>query len=260
MKKSLSLYRMILSGLLVLSLAGCNLLGSDDPEAGTVTVELNNRINAQAITLNNQAYTSAAGHNYSVTLLEYILTDLTLVAESGEEIVITAAHYVNAEDDASLSIDPVEIPAGVYSMLKFTFGVTGENNVFGNLDRSLEMDNMLWPMMMPMGDGQTERYHYMRFEGRYGADNVFRIHTGPSGGSDYSIDVELPADFDVDGENWGLEIDINLDQWLTGPNNWDFDDYGMIMGNPAAQSIIYENGNSVFDLDHAHELGHDHEN
>ena len=103
-------------------------------------------------------------------------------------------------------------------------------------------------MMMPMGDGTTERYHYMRFEGRYGTDGTFRIHNGPSGGGDYSFAVTLPINLEVDGNTASVQIDMNLDQWLTAPNVWDFDDYGMIMGNQGAQSLLQENGASVFSV------------
>ncbi len=249
MKKPYSLSHIILPCLLVFFLAGCELFGSKDPEPGRLTVEISNQIASEDIALNEQIYTSTAGHNFSITLIEYILTDIALVDEDGNVVPVAAAHYVNGDDATTLNLDPVEVPAGRYTSLQFTYGITGEDNVFGALERTQDFDNMLWPMMMPMGDGQTERYHYMRFEGRYGTDSVFRIHNGPTGGNDYSIDVSMPIDIDVDGQDWTAHIKMELDQWLTAPNTWNFDDYGMIMGNPAAQSLLYDNGQSVFELD-----------
>ena len=41
---------------------------------------------------------------------------------------------------------------------------------------------------------------------------------------------------------------MNLDQWLTEPNEWNFEDFGMIMGNQHAQNLVYQNGHSVFKL------------
>lgn len=232
--------------LLLFLIAGCDLFGSKDPEPGFVEVAISNQIDGTPIALNQQSYTSPVGHNYSVTLVEYILTNIALVSEDGDLQPIVSAHYVNQEDASTLTLDAVEVPAGRYTALAFTYGIQGADNVFGTLARTADYDNMLWPMMMPMGDGQTERYHYMRFEGRYGTDGVFRIHNGPSGGNDYSIDVSLPIDLDIDGEQLTVNLNANLDQWLTAPHDWNFDDYGMIMGNPAAQTIIYDNGHTVF--------------
>ena len=191
---------------------------------------------------------SAVGHQYNVTLLEYIVTDVKLEDEDGNMVDVTASHYLNAADSSTYAIRFVQIPPADYTNLHFTFGIDGAENVFGNLTSSVDYDNMLWPMMMPMGDGTTERYHYMRFEGRYGTDGVFRVHTGPSGGNDFSIDVSIPLTMSVDDGIWNMQVVANLDQWFTQPNDWDFDDYGMIMGNPTAQNLVYENGENVFAL------------
>ena len=247
MKPLRHLSRVTLPVLLLIFLAGCDLFGSKDPEPAAVTVELSNKIGTQDLALNQQDYTSAVGHDYSVTLVEYIITNIALRNEDGELVDLASAHYFNEEDAATHMLAPVEVPAGTYTAIEFTFGVEGVSNVFGNLARTPDYDNMLWPMMMPMGDGTTERYHYMRFEGRYGSeDGTFRIHVGPTGGNDNSFEVELPLDVSVDGKDMTVGVTMYLDQWLTAPNDWDFDDYGMIMGNQAAQTLIYDNGHSVF--------------
>ncbi len=241
----------ILATLLLLTVAGCSLFGSDDPEPGTVQIELSSHIGGQPLVLNQTSYMSPVGHDFSVTLVEYILTNVALRDENGNLVRLADVHYCNEENPDTHVFGGVEVPAGKYTSLTFTFGVSGQENVFGNLANTTDFDNMMWPMMMPMGDGATERYHYMRFEGRYGVDGAFRIHVGPSGGSDFSFDVEVPLEVDLDGEDWNLGLVMNLDQWLTEPNDWDFADYSMIMGNQAAQSLIQANGASVFTLGHA---------
>ena len=240
--------RRSLTGLfLILMVTGCDLFGSsDDPESGQLNVSFHHYANNQSIALEQSSHTSAAGHAFSVTLLEYIITDLSITHEDGTVVSLTDARYVNQADPTSSIIESESIEPGRYTSLSFTYGVKGTENVFGTLARTAEMDNMLWPMMPPMGDGTTERYHYMRFEGRYGTDGTFRIHNGPSGGNDYSFDVTLPIDVDIDGNTETVQINMNLEQWLTGPNVWDFDDYGMIMGNAGAQALLQANGATVF--------------
>ena len=238
----------LLATLLIITVAGCDLFGSKDPDPGTASIEMANAVNGQPLVPDQFLYRSPTGHTYSVTLIEYILTDIVLHHENGTLVPLEAAHYCNQDDHHTHHLAATEIPAGRYSKISFRFGIDGSKNVFGNLDRTTDYDNMMWPMMMPMGDGSTERYHYMRFEGRYGSEGVFRIHTGPSGGSDYSFPVELPILMDVDGEAWEIPLIMNLDQWLEGPNTWEFADYGMIMGNPNAQALLQANGASAFSV------------
>ena len=239
--------RFTLGLFMVLLVTGCDLFGSsDDPEPGTLSVAFHHYANSQDLVLEQSSHTSAIGHTFTVTLLEYIVTDISVTHENGTVVSIADAQYINQDDPASQVIESPSLEPGRYTSISFTYGVKGSENVFGTLARTPDMDNMLWPMMPPMGDGSTERYHYMRFEGRYGTDGTFRIHSGPTGGSDYSFDVTLPANIEIDGNSATIQINMNLEQWLTGPNTWDFDDYGMIMGNAGAQSLIQANGSTVF--------------
>lgn len=230
----------------LLGLPGCD--SSDAEEPGTVTFVLSHSVDDEALVTNQMQYTSAAGHTYGVSLLEYLISDVTLVREDGTEVVVAPVHYRNANDPATLQLIASDVPAGRYTNVAFTFGVNGEDNVFGSLPRTTSYDNMMWPAMMPMGDGTTERYHYMRLEGTYDASGAFLIHAGPSGGGDYSYEVTLPVDLDVDGNAWEVVLQMNVNEWLTGPNTWDFDDYGVIMGNPSAQALLKANGSSVFSV------------
>lgn len=236
---------LLLAAVLFLS-TGCDTAGR---QAGTLSLDVVNKIDGQNLALNQMNYTSEAGHDYSVTLIEYILTNMQLHRADGTTLSLDDAQYCSEEDHDSRHISDLDIPAGKYTALSFTFGVDGPENTFGSLERTTEFDNMLWPMMAPNGDGTTERYHYMRFEGRYDVDKTFRIHNGPSGGGDYSFDVSLPLSIDVDGQDLEVELVMNLDEWLSNPTVWDFDDYGMIMGNAAAQAIVQANGASVFSID-----------
>ncbi|MEZ4703410.1 MAG: MbnP family protein [Rhodothermales bacterium] len=235
--------------------SGCDLFKNDEePEVATIAFHIDNVVGGRNLALNTGSYTNAAGQPFSVSLLEYIVTDIALHQADGTVVDLEAAHYCNEADAATHELHEIEIPAGAYTALTFTFGVKEDENTFGMLPNTTEFANMMWPMMMPMGDGVTDRYHYMRFEGAYGDQGqTFRIHAGPSGGGDYSFDVSLPLAMDVEsGADVHMHVNMNVDQWLTGPNTWNFDDFGMIMGNPAAQSLVQANGSTVFTLGDVH--------
>jgi hypothetical protein len=230
----------------LLGLTGCD--SSSTREPGSVVLVLGHSVDDEALVTNQMQYTSPAGHTYGVSLLEYLISDVVLIQEGGTEVPVAAVHYRNANDPATRQLTASDVPAGHYTGLSFIFGVQGEDNVFGSLPRTTAYDNMMWPAMMPMGDGTTERYHYMRFEGNYDASSAFLIHAGPSSGGDYSYTFTLPVDLNVDGNTWEVELQMNLNEWLTDPNTWDFDDYGMIMGNPSAQALLKANGTDVFSV------------
>ncbi len=242
-------FNLILIGLVVL-LGGCRIFGVDDPQSGRLSVTFEHRSSDQPIALEQSVHTSEAGHEYSVTLLEYIVTDLTIRHEDGRTFSLADAHYVNEARPETRTLLSIEVPPGLYTHVSFTFGIPGDRNVFGRLDRTLDFDNMFWPSTPPMGDGQTERYHYMRFEGRYGENGAFRIHLGPSGGGDFSFGEELaivfPTFLEIDGNEVSQIVVMELDEWLENPNVWDFDDFDVIMGNPDAQAILRDNGQWVF--------------
>lgn len=237
---------MLLTALL---LAGCD---STDPEArpGEVEFHLEHTVDGAPLTFNQARYTSAAGHTYSVTLLEYLISHVTLHREDGFTFEAMPAHYCNADDHDTEHHTVTDVPPGHYTKVTFSFGVPASDNDFGSLPRTTDFDNMMWPAMPPMGDGTTDRYHYLRLEGQYddGAGS-FRVHMGPTGGNDYSFDVSTPIDLTIDGNEWEVSVTMDVNQWFTNPNTYDFADYGMIMGNASAQQMLQANGASVFSVE-----------
>ena len=99
---------------------------------------------------------------------------------------------------------------------------------------------MFWPNNPMMGSGG---YHYMKLEGTYDTINQFyNCHTGPTMGSDYSFNVELPIDFNTnDTEGIMLNIILNVNNWFENPNNFVLSSNGIMM-NMVAQMQLKQNG------------------
>ena len=227
--------------------SGCGDSG-DSGDAGTVTVLLDHEVNGHPLVLNEPQYTNAAGNYYSISRLEYIVTDLRLEKENGASTELKDHHYVNPEDVSTLDFTATGIASGSYTALSFNFGIPGKDNLNGSLPNEMKYNNMAWPQ--PMGGG----YHYMKLEGSYSAgeeEGSFLVHTGPSGGGDYLISPTLPLAVEIDGGNWEIRIVMDVDEWFKNPNLYDFVGRGMIMGNQDAQTILQENGSSVFSLGYA---------
>jgi uncharacterized protein (DUF2237 family) len=226
-----------------LACIGCG-SDADDADQGTITIDLDHTIAGAELEPETIAYSNAAGNEYGVTRLEYILSDIYLEKKDGTRSLVAAQHYRNAFDSGTRSLS-AQVDGGNYSALVFTFGIDGERNLTGSLPNSAVYNNMAWPV--PMGGG----YHYMRFEGLYSnGDEVasFLTHTGPSGGNDYSIDIALPLTLTIDGDEWALTVLMDLNQWYETPITYDLNGSGPIMGKPDIQAILQTNGPSVFSL------------
>ncbi|MGY8825440.1 MAG: MbnP family protein [Candidatus Latescibacterota bacterium] len=233
-------------------LSGCG-SDSNDGDQGTVTIHLDHSVAGSELVLETIDYRNAAGNEYGITRLEYIISDVYLERADGTRALLAEQHYRNAFDSETRSFS-APIDGNDYSALVFTFGIDGERNQTGALPNSDSYNNMAWPV--PMGGG----YHYMRFEGLYNSADAaasFLTHTGPSGGNDYSIDIALPLTLSVDGDEWEIAVVMDPNQWYEVPITYDLNGSGPIMGNPDIQAILQANGATAFTLDSLEPHHHD---
>lgn len=221
---------------------GCKDSNSDTEslEQRSVTIKFGHKVDDKPLAFDQLVFENAAGNQYSVSRLQYILTDMYLLDENGEKTIIISEKYIDASGDSSA--ETVTVPSTPTS-LSFVFGISPANKPDG-LPDAMDFNNMVWPEAMGGG------YHYMKLEGSYqngDAGKAFLVHTGPTGGQDRSIDLQVTVPSDGSGDTFVLEMDIN--QWFEGDTNYDFKSYdGMIMGNPGAQEILRANGQNVFNL------------
>ena len=230
-----------------LILAACCFLlacGDSDDDQGEVTIYFNHTVAGAALEHEDILYTNAAGNEYGVTRLEYIVSDIALETTSGKRIELAEFHCRNAFVSATRSV-VAKVPGGEYNALRFTFGIHGAKNETGALPSVDHFNNMSWPA--PMGGG----YHYMRMEGLFrtaDGEGAFLTHTGPAGGEDFSFAVFLPLSLTISGDEWAIAVVMDLNEWYDAPSRYDFNDRGGIMGNADAQLTLQENGASVFSL------------
>lgn len=192
-------------------------------------------------------YSHPLGYNFSVTNLKFFISDVVLHKTCCDSIVLNGAFYFNCMDGPEMvELSDLEIPDGDYTGVSFYFGLNETYNVtnyFINPPESL----MEWPI--PMGGG----YHYMKFEGKYdslGTIKNFNLHTGALNGTPYHFRVLLNEPFTAADGDVTIKLNMNLENWLQQPNDFDFNVYGSaIMGNASAQTVLMQNGYNVFTLD-----------
>ncbi|MDA0746076.1 MAG: hypothetical protein O2954_06115 [bacterium] len=225
---------------LAFGLSGC---GSDDPKPGSITIFLDHAVSGVPLALNSGQYINAAGNQYSITRLEYILTDFALVSTDGDVVQMRANHYRDAADNTTRTFLSSNIPGGRYTELRFNFGIPAASNQTGALPNTTAYNNMAWPTQMGGG------YHYMRLEGLHDGSSSFLVHMGPTMGNDYSFRVPLGLDVGLNGDDVAIQVFMNIERWFTTPNTYDFQNYpGMIMDNAGAQTVLKANGTDVFTI------------
>ena len=251
---------------LALGLTGCDDNDNDDnPDPGnqtaTVILQFDHMVGGAPLALNSGNYTNASNEAYTVTKLQYVVSDFTLVGETTlrtADFTYGELHLRDEADATTRELTFTDVPAGDYSNLQFPFGIAPANQVIGAYP-DLDAIGMDWPAGMP-GDG----YHYMKLEGAYtpdgGSQGNYATHTGPSANVDYTVTVDLDLDTTplrhgfqlAAGSTTTIRLYMDLNEWYTDPNDYALDTYhgggGGIMGNATAQALLQQNGGSVWSV------------
>src|SRR5688572_23701197 len=115
--------------LTLLALISLIMFACDDDDSlvgtGTITLEFDNRIGEEQLELNTE-YVNASGEKFTISKLNYYISNVALTATSGQEFVIPqdSSYFLVLEDDeSSQEITLKNIPAGDYNKVTFTIGV-----------------------------------------------------------------------------------------------------------------------------------------
>ncbi|WP_118975339.1 MbnP family protein [Taibaiella koreensis] len=192
MKSAYKIITLAFAALLVL--ASCkkekNEPGFDDQNLAPLSIEFDNIVGGQNLYLNTGSYTDAAGESFSVSLLQYFISNIKVRKADGTEYVVPqdSSYFLIKEGDEDLSHAVVNVPEGDYTTLTFTVGVDSLRSTMdvskrtGVLDPSGSMaDGMYW--------GWNSGYIFFKMEGLSDAAPVdpsgqhkFRYHIGGFGG------------------------------------------------------------------------------
>lgn len=235
-----------LAGALVLiTWAGC----TDDVAEGSLQLKLHETVGQDPLVFDQLGYDAQAGHTYSVVTLKYYITRVQIKSGTGVVRDLAEVIYRDARVPETGLRDFGIIPNGTYTSLEFVFGLDEVMNVDGGLANTIENINMEWPIPGDQG------YHYMKYEGKYdvyqsGTVHSFNLHLGATGGNQNYFTVSLPLPpLVMDGNDWQIELSMDLQEWIQNPHVYDFEEYGQaIMMNQSAQEVLKGNGETVFSV------------
>ena len=213
---------------------------------GSIAIVFDHEIAGEPLIFDDFRYVSPAGHIYSVSTLQYYVSDLVLISTDSNGVDIDIVHYRDARDESTRQLVLDSIPIGRYDALTLTLGLNEQRNVDGGLPNTLTNMNMEWPIPGDIG------YHYMKLEGKFEHEDTiknFAIHTGATQRNTNYVTVTIPLGvFVAPEEVSSLSIIMDLNEWLQNPNTYDFAaDGSMIMMNQEAQESIQANGQTVFE-------------
>ena len=213
------------------------------PNASSATIDVQHTVDNREISNGKLNYLNAANNQYSITRLEYYLSNFRFIKENGEVVKRDQVFYVDAFDSTTHRLFFDQLPAAQYTSVLYNFGLTSDQNISNSLPNTNENANMFWPTMMGGG------YHFMKLEGRYKDSTAltgYAIHLGTN-----VCTLELTSEVNVSSvvDPILLELYMNVNEWFTNPKDYDFViDGRYTMGDTALMTHIIDNGQTVFTL------------
>jgi hypothetical protein len=246
--------QIVIAGLILLIIAGCHKESPPPPQTtppptsqGTITLNINYSVDSAALLWDTIVYKNAAGFKYSVTTLQYFLSDIYLIKQDSSKIKIQSYYYADASIPATGSFSITNVLNGNYIGICFNIGLDSALNIFpgGLPDQSVYNDMQWFPSGVPNGGG----YHFLKFEGNYVDTNGLQYGFAMHLGSDSCLIKENPLykAISINNNQVTLTMTMNLNEWFRNPYTYNFDTDGSFsMGNMPAMLKLVANGAKVF--------------
>lgn len=195
---------------------------------------------SEPLLFDTMLYRNAAGEDYSVSRLEYYISNVRLTGEQGV-FESREVHYLNARNAGFSGFHLNGVPKGRYTQVAFLLGIDSLRNIPDGLPATVENNAMFWPV--PMGGG----YHFMKLEGHFkdtASLSGYAVHLGRNGNT---VAISVPCTFDISGTAHGMQLSMNINQWFENPLVYSFirDGKYTMSSMPLMQKIAV-NGQDVF--------------
>jgi hypothetical protein len=184
----------ITTTIILLAFQSCKKEGNNDSfndgTKATLSIEFDNIMGEQNLQLNTGTYTNGSGETFSVGLLQYFISNISVKKADGAVYTVPqdSSYFLIKESDPTTRFAKVKVPEGEYSSVTFVLGVDSLRNTMdiskrtGALDPSGDMENgMYW--------GWNSGYIFFKMEGTSPqapvdptGQNKFRYHIGGFGG------------------------------------------------------------------------------
>lgn len=231
-----------------------------------LSVEFDNIVGGTNLYLHTATYTNKAGEDYTISLLQYYVSNFKVYKADGTEYTVPqdSSYFLIREADAGARFAAFNVPEGDYTRLVFTLGVDSMRSTMdidkrtGVLDPSGGMDGMYW--------GWNSGYIFFKMEGiseaapeDAGGQQKFRYHIGGFGG--YSAPTinnikQITIDLTAAGEarvrrdrNSNIHLMADISKVFDGKNTVSIATYPTVMFSDFS-TVIADNYTDMFTHDH----------
>lgn len=242
-----------------------------DTTPGNIQIKFENGFNNLGdIVLNQTTQTSSNGQKHNFSALKYVISNITLIDESGNEF----KYNENNPDKGAFIIDQADAVAGIvylnldgipknnYKKIRFGLGISQNAYLLG-MDGQAEFWNRA--KQKGMSWSWAAGYVFVKLEGKYGAGSPiteFMNHTGNMGKvADNNtpnlyreITLNLPTTARVNGRvRPSIHILADLNQFLSGEKTLTLTEANaMMMGSSQHLVDVTNNLTKMFKVDHVH--------
>lgn len=206
-------------------------------------VRINYFVDDDALQFDTLRYKNAAGNQYSVTRLNYYISNISLTTINNTVVHLNSYFFVDARNQPNI-LRLTNVPKDMYTAIKFDIGLSPDLNKHNQLETTDENISMLWPDVMGGG------FHFLKIEGQY--------QTPTSGIQGYAMHVGLnyflikhqtiATNFTVASLNTDtIKLAMNINEWYKNPYTYNFyTDANYTMGDTSTMLLLTNNGKDVF--------------
>ena len=179
----------------------------------TITLRFDNVAGDKDLVLNSGKYTNAASEEFSVSILQYFISNIQFTLVDGKQFTVPqdSSYFFVQEDDSLSQQCTIHIPPGQYKSVSFIIGIDSLRSV----SRIDKRKGVLDPSATNMYWGWNSGYIFLKMEGISAAapeDAIglrkYRYHVGGFGGyNSPTINNIKKVELDLSSE--GLDVKEN---------------------------------------------------
>ncbi len=196
----------------------------NEVEYHSLEVAFNHHFDEIPLTFNNTDFTNAAGNQLGFYNFKYLISDIHLIKEDGEEVTISDHYaFINPlEDRNSFVLDSV--PDGHYKGIQFLIGLEETANTSD--PAQYPINHPLSPILNGLHWSWQEGYIFLAMEGTYEKEGGIGAFTYHIAFEENQMDIDLETeefDFHDDGK---LTIGFNVAEAFRNPYSFDINEDG----------------------------------
>ncbi len=201
-----------------------------------LSLNFTHTVDGDPLEIDQMIYTNAAGQNYNVQTLRYLMSDIILHTANGNSILLDEVHFITISDSSTFNLEIQDLNSAHYSSISFTMGLDSIKNITDLYLNESFFPSFAWPEFMGGG------YHYMQLEGDFTtALQGYATHTGGTDGIDFSFNKDFPVAINIENANTTVIINMEINNWYNNPNTIALTSDG-IMEDSNKQIQLKQNG------------------